>query len=149
MPLVLGPQSMHLVLGPQSPTQLVLGPHSPPDIFKSMPARHLYIHVPFCARRCSYCDFSIAVRSVTPIDEYLGALRTELTQVAQRDDATSQNRRITGRAVRDALETVYLGGGTPSRLGGAGIASVLASVRDHWQMARGAEITVEANPDDI
>ena len=114
-----------------------------------MPARHLYIHVPFCARRCSYCDFSIAVRSVTPIDEYLGALRTELTQIAERDDATSQNRRITGRAVRDALETVYLGGGTPSRLGGAGVASVLASVRDHWQMARGAEITVEANPDDI
>ena len=114
-----------------------------------MPARHLYIHVPFCARRCSYCDFSIAVRSVTPIDEYLAALRTELTQVAERDDATSHDRRITGRAVRDALETVYLGGGTPSRLGGAGVASVVAAVREHWQLARGAEVTVEANPDDV
>jgi len=114
-----------------------------------MPARHLYIHVPFCARRCSYCDFSIAVRSVTPIDEYLVALRAELKQVVERDDATIRNPRIAGKATRDALETVYLGGGTPSRLGGAGVASVLAAVRDHWQLARGAEITVEANPDDV
>src|SRR2546423_2368067 len=122
-----------------------------------MPARHLYIHVPFCARRCSYCDFSIAVRSVTPIDEYLKALRTELAQVASRDDAQRTQllspvrtvRSLSGKAARDALETVYLGGGTPSRLGGAGIASVVDAVRDQWQLTRGAEITVEANPDDI
>lgn len=114
-----------------------------------MPARHLYIHVPFCARRCSYCDFSIAVRSVTPVDEYLAALRTELKQIAARDDDAMQLRRIAGVAGRDALETVYLGGGTPSRLGGAGIASVISAVREHWQLARGAEITIEANPEDI
>ncbi|HKR09797.1 MAG TPA: radical SAM family heme chaperone HemW [Gemmatimonadaceae bacterium] len=122
-----------------------------------MPARHLYIHVPFCARRCSYCDFSIAVRSVTPIDEYIKALRIELPQIASRDDAQRTQlptqdhagRSFAGKASRDALETVYLGGGTPSRLGGAGIASVLDAVREHWQLTRAAEITVEANPDDI
>ena len=122
-----------------------------------MPARHLYIHVPFCARRCSYCDFSIAVRSVTPIDEYLNALRTELAQIAARDDAGRTQlvapdrpaRSLAGKAAREALETVYLGGGTPSRLGGAGIASVVAAVREQWQLTRGVEITVEANPDDI
>ena len=122
-----------------------------------MPARHLYVHVPFCARRCSYCDFSIAVRSVTPIDEYLKALRIELNQVATRDDAqrtqllspARATRSLAGKATRDALETVYLGGGTPSRLGGAGIASVLDAIRDQWQLTRGVEITVEANPDDI
>jgi oxygen-independent coproporphyrinogen-3 oxidase len=122
-----------------------------------MPARHLYIHVPFCARRCSYCDFSIAVRSVTPIDEYVRALRTELAQVAARDDAqraqlfspARAGRSFAGKAARDALETVYLGGGTPSRLGGAGVASVLDAVRERWQLTRGAEITVEANPDDV
>jgi len=136
MPLVLRPQSSHI---------------------PRMPARHLYIHVPFCARRCSYCDFSIAVRSVTPIDEYLKALRTELAQVASRDDAHRTQllfgdrsaRWLTGKPARDALETVYLGGGTPSRLGGAGIASVLDAVRDQWQLTRGVEITIEANPDDI
>ena len=121
-----------------------------------MPARHLYIHIPFCARRCSYCDFSIAVRSVTPIDEYLKALRTELAQVAKRDDERTQLlapdravRSFTGKPARDALETVYLGGGTPSRLGGAGIASLLDDVREQWQLTRGVEVTVEANPDDI
>jgi oxygen-independent coproporphyrinogen III oxidase len=96
--------------------------------------RHLYVHVPFCARRCSYCDFSIAVRAATPVDEYLTALRSEL-KLGAVDNAT--------------LETVYLGGGTPSRLGGVGVAGVLSAVRDHAQIAPNAEITVEANPDDV
>ncbi len=96
--------------------------------------RHLYIHVPFCARRCSYCDFSIAVRSSTPVDEYTWALRTELA----------------GGAVEGSvLDTVYLGGGTPSRLGGLGIADVLSSVRGQASIAPKAEITIEANPDDV
>jgi oxygen-independent coproporphyrinogen III oxidase len=99
-----------------------------------MPPRHLYIHVPFCARRCSYCDFSIAVRNRTPVDEYCGALRTELALGAI-DDST--------------LDTVYLGGGTPSRLGGAGIAAVVKAVRDRATISPSAEITIEANPDDV
>ena len=99
-----------------------------------MPPRHLYIHVPFCARRCSYCDFSIAVRAKTPTDEYLTALRAELAQGAV-DGAT--------------LSTVYLGGGTPSRLGGPGVAGVLSAIRDRAEIAPGAEVTIEANPDDV
>src|SRR3977135_296807 len=99
-----------------------------------MPPSHLYVHVPFCARRCSYCDFSIAVRSRTPIDEYLTALRTELKQGA-----------IEGAT----LDTVYLGGGTPSRLGGPGIAEVLSSVRDRASIAADAEITTEVHPEDL
>jgi oxygen-independent coproporphyrinogen-3 oxidase len=99
-----------------------------------MPPSHLYVHVPFCARRCSYCDFSIAVRSTTPIDEYVKALRSDLAQGSV-DGAT--------------LTTVYLGGGTPSRLGGPGVASVLAAVRERATIAEGAEVTIEANPDDV
>ena len=99
-----------------------------------VPVRHLYIHVPFCARRCSYCDFSIAVRASTPVDEYTSALRTELGS---------------GVVQGSTLDTVYLGGGTPSRLGGRGIATVLSSVRDHASIAANAEITIEANPDDV
>ncbi len=95
---------------------------------------HLYIHVPFCARRCSYCDFSIAVRSSTPVDEYLTALRLEASAT-----------------LREGwnLDTVYLGGGTPSRLGGAGVATLLGIIRDHASIDPGAELTLEANPDDV
>lgn len=100
-----------------------------------MPVGHLYIHVPFCARRCSYCDFSIAVRAATPVDEYVDALRKEL----------AGNHQLTN----SALTTVYLGGGTPSRLGGIGIANVLAAIRDHTAIVGDAEVTIEANPDDV
>ena len=99
-----------------------------------MPPSHLYIHVPFCARRCSYCDFSIAVRSSTPVDEYTSALRTELA---------------TGVIRGSVLDTVYLGGGTPSRLGGLGVAEVLSSVRDNASISPDVEITIEVNPDDV
>lgn len=102
-----------------------------------MPAKHLYIHIPFCARRCSYCDFSIAVRSATPVEEYLRALRTEFDQITRRAPSAVP------------LTTVYLGGGTPSRLGGNGVAAVLDAVRDRWSIDRDPEITIEANPDDI
>ena len=101
-----------------------------------MPARHLYVHVPFCARRCSYCDFSIAVRSSTPVDEYIGALRKEFDGLAVDLEA-------------ETLDTVYLGGGTPSRLGGVGIGEVLTTVRDFARLSAEAEITIEANPDDV
>jgi oxygen-independent coproporphyrinogen III oxidase len=95
---------------------------------------HLYVHVPFCARRCSYCDFSIAVRSRTPVDEYINALRAELAL---------------GAVEGATLDTVYLGGGTPSRLGGLGVANVLSTIRERAQIASNAEVTIEANPDDV
>lgn len=97
------------------------------------PVRHLYIHVPFCARRCSYCDFSISVRSVTPVTSYVESIALEIA----RHDTTAWN-----------LDTIYLGGGTPSRLG-AGVGHVLTLVRDRARVASGAEVTIEANPDDV
>ncbi|MEO8580610.1 MAG: radical SAM family heme chaperone HemW [Gemmatimonadales bacterium] len=97
---------------------------------------HLYIHVPFCARRCSYCDFSIAVRASTPVAEYVAALRKEM--VSRRNELGGST-----------LETVYLGGGTPSRLGGLGVQDVLTAVRDNAELMADAEITIEANPDDV
>ena len=91
---------------------------------------HLYVHVPFCARRCTYCDFAIAVRRRTPVGAYLDALALELG----RADAPS------------APATVYLGGGTPSSLGAEGVerlAALLGLTRPP------AEFTLEANPEDV
>src|SRR6266480_4994813 len=117
--------------------QLVRNPQSPraPFYIGMVLPRHLYILVPFCARRCSYCDFSIAVRSTTPVEEYLGGLRQELLAVSDLADST--------------LDTIYLGGGTPSRLGGLGVRDVLTAVRGHATISDGAEVTIEANPDDV
>lgn len=98
-------------------------------------ARHLYVHVPFCTRRCSYCDFSIAVRRVAPVDEFVAAIEREI-------------QRLSNEPV-DVLDTVYLGGGTPSRLGGDGIARLFEVIDRSFSIAPDAEITIEANPEDV
>lgn len=97
--------------------------------------RHVYVHVPFCARRCSYCDFSIAVRSAVPADDYLRGLGAEL------------DRRFAGGEPW-VLDTLYFGGGTPSRLGAA-LGDAVALVRRRAALAPGAEVTIEANPEDV
>ncbi len=98
--------------------------------------RHLYIHVPFCRRRCSYCDFSIAVRRVVPVDDFLRAVDAELAMRAP-------------DAEPEALTTIYFGGGTPSLIGGDGIARLLDLIRTRFAIATDAEVTLEANPDDV
>lgn len=93
------------------------------------------MHVPFCARRCSYCDFAIAVRRDVPVDEYVRAVTAELEF------------RVPAEGLE--LDTLYLGGGTPSRLGGDGIARLLDRLQSRTRLAPGAEVTLEANPDDV
>lgn len=100
-----------------------------------MRAEHLYVHVPFCARRCVYCDFSIAVRAIVPEDEYLGALRREL-------DARHANSEL-------ALATLYVGGGTPSKLSPEGVTRLFDLIRTRAAISPGTEVTLEANPEDI
>lgn len=96
---------------------------------------HLYVHVPFCARRCVYCDFSIAVRPVVPVDEFARALASEWT--LRHADATFP------------LRTLYFGGGTPSKLGGDGLRRVMDVVLTRATMAPTSEVTIEANPEDV
>ncbi len=98
--------------------------------------RHLYLHVPFCTRRCSYCDFSISVRRDVPVQTFVSAVAAELAL----RDASRQC---------DTLDTLYLGGGTPSRLGEDGVVALLCAVRHAVHVAPDAEVTLEANPEDI
>jgi oxygen-independent coproporphyrinogen-3 oxidase len=95
-----------------------------------VPFLHVYVHVPFCARRCTYCDFAIAVRRSVPVRDYLAALATEA--------------RLSGDA--SAARTLYLGGGTPSQLGGDGIVELARKLRAPAGLE---EFTLEANPDDV
>ncbi len=100
--------------------------------------RHVYVHVPFCARRCAYCDFSIAVRRDVPVEEFTQALLGEL------------DLRFAG-ATPDSwiVDTLYLGGGTPSRLGAEGMATLIDGLRRRLSLVDDAEVTIEANPDDV
>jgi len=100
---------------------------------------HVYIHVPFCARRCSYCDFAIAVRRAVPSGAYVAALLREWT-LWQGEPAWDESREI---------ETIYFGGGTPSRLAPDAIARLLEGLASDRTVTAGAEITLEANPDDV
>ncbi|MDT5350529.1 MAG: hypothetical protein QOH91_3816 [Mycobacterium sp.] len=97
----------------------------------------VYVHVPFCITRCGYCDFNTytpaELGGVNP-DAWLQALGAELELAAARLDAPPVN-------------TVFVGGGTPSLLGGARVVALLEMVREHFQLAPEAEITTEANPE--
>ena len=108
---------------------------------------HLYVHVPFCQRRCSYCDFSIAVRKRIPAREYVEAVLGELAAVRAADPG-----REPGDDGGDSLETIYLGGGTPSLLPPEAISALLTSLLDVFRAtsSRDAlEVTLEANPEDV
>jgi putative oxygen-independent coproporphyrinogen III oxidase len=98
----------------------------------------IYVHVPFCATRCGYCDFNTYTAAelggASP-EGWLAALRLELELAAER------------LGVPPEVRTVFVGGGTPSLLGGDGLASVLDAVRDHFVLAADAEVTTEANPE--
>lgn len=98
--------------------------------------RHLYLHVPFCTRRCSYCDFAIAVRKAVPWRQFARSIDAELQL---RGASTSCG----------ALKTLYLGGGTPSRLGADGIEALFERLWHHVGLVPGAEVTMEANPEDV
>jgi oxygen-independent coproporphyrinogen-3 oxidase len=91
---------------------------------------HLYIHVPFCQRRCSYCDFSIAVRKRIPAREFVDVILKEAAQHQLID-----------------LETIYFGGGTPSLLPPAAIELLLRTTHDVRRTD--VEVTLEANPEDV
>ena len=100
---------------------------------------HVYFHVPFCARRCSYCDFAIAVRRETPSGAYVAAVLREWAAWLEHPVW----------AESPVVRTIYFGGGTPSRLDPAGIGEILTRIRTDRPVEPDAEITLEANPDDV
>ncbi|MDD4965256.1 MAG: radical SAM family heme chaperone HemW [Gallionella sp.] len=102
--------------------------------FKILPPLSLYIHIPWCVRKCPYCDFnSHEARSSFPEQEYVTALIRDLEMALPQ---------IWGRKVY----TIFFGGGTPSLLSGESVAEILRNVRMLLPLSLDAEITLEANP---
>ena len=96
----------------------------------------LYIHIPFCIRKCAYCDFLSAPADQETIARYMDALKKQLVRQA----ASFQDRKI---------DTVFIGGGTPTVLLTEQLAELLETVQINYALAKDIEITVEANPGTI
>ena len=100
----------------------------------TLPTLSIYLHFPWCIRKCPYCDFnSHALSGELPEAEYVAQLCTDIEREAPL---------WAGRPV----QTIFLGGGTPSLFSAAAIAAVLTRVRQSFAVASNAEITLEANP---
>ncbi|HHT9108303.1 MAG TPA: radical SAM family heme chaperone HemW [Candidatus Wunengus sp. YC63] len=95
-----------------------------------MPHNSLYIHIPFCARKCRYCDFNSIVSESKTVDRYLHAIEKELSSLQD----------------RYVFNTVYIGGGTPSILSEVQLEKLLQSVIRYIPSSGIREYTVEANP---
>ena len=93
----------------------------------------LYLHIPFCARKCAYCDFLSAPASREIMDRYVEALKQEIRSAEE-------------LAERYRVSTLFFGGGTPSLLEGQKLAEILETLSQVMPVEAGAEITVECNP---
>lgn len=101
----------------------------------------IYIHVPFCASKCNYCNF-FSVASLSRMQDWTDALTREI----------GLRKHFFGPEVSGALPeagTIYFGGGTPSLMEKADLEKIFSALREHFHWQPGAEITLEANPDDI
>jgi oxygen-independent coproporphyrinogen-3 oxidase len=94
----------------------------------------IYIHIPFCKKACTYCDFHFTT-SLKYADEMVDAICTEITFKKDR--------------INTQLESIYFGGGTPSVLPSAALQKIFDAITKNFSVAANAEITLEANPDDL
>jgi putative oxygen-independent coproporphyrinogen III oxidase len=112
------------------------------------PATALYIHVPFCVSLCPYCDFVVIAGSAArgPRNRMARFLDALMAELELRADALDEAFGVPDGRARPPLDSVYLGGGTPSLLPPDEIERILARVRDRFGIAADAEITLESNP---
>src|SRR5688572_4120555 len=104
---------------------------------ESRTAFGIYVHWPFCAAKCPYCDFNSHVRHVPPDQpRFAAAFARELGHFA----ALTPGRTVT---------SIFLGGGTPSLMLPGTVGAILDAIADHWHVAADAEVTLEANPSSV
>jgi oxygen-independent coproporphyrinogen-3 oxidase len=105
----------------------------------------IYIHIPFCSKACHYCNFHFST-SLKLKNDFLTALLKEIEITAS---AVPGSEETAGYLAGDTIETIYFGGGTPSLLSEQELSAILQQLGNHYSIAPGAEITLEANPDNI
>ena len=105
----------------------------------------IYIHVPFCLRRCGYCDFN----TYTAMDLGAGASRGHYAEMVIREMALIRRWQLDHGIGEPDVSTVFFGGGTPTVLAAADLVAMVDAVRGIWGLTPDAEITTEANPDTV
>ncbi len=95
----------------------------------------IYVHIPFCKKRCSYCDFHFSTTFSSYRSELIAAICLEL--VLRKDELNAEE-----------IQTIYFGGGTPSLLNETELSQIMECIHTHYQVITDAEITFEVNPDD-
>ena len=95
----------------------------------------IYVHWPFCAAKCPYCDFNSHVRTKIDEDGWVAGIEQELEWVATRQGGE-----------RPVVETIFFGGGTPSLMAGKSVGRILEKIARLWPHANDVEVTLEANP---
>ncbi|WP_336635751.1 radical SAM family heme chaperone HemW [Lysinibacillus fusiformis] len=101
-------------------------------------ARGVYIHIPFCHQICNYCDFNKFYFKNQPVDEYIEALGKEMALATQKNPESFRH-----------IETIFLGGGTPTALSPQQLDKLLTLIRTYIPMNSVTEFTSEANPDEL
>ena len=105
----------------------------------------VYIHVPFCLRRCGYCDFN----TYTATDLGAGASRGNYANMVIREMKLTKQWQLDHGIAEPPVSTVFFGGGTPTILAARDLVAMLDAIRKIWGIAPDAEITTEANPDTV
>ena len=101
-------------------------------------ARGIYIHIPFCHQICNYCDFNKVFFKNQPVDEYIEAVGKEIEMTVKESPESFAN-----------VETIFLGGGTPTALSAEQITRLLSLIAKHISLSNVKEFTSEANPDEL
>lgn len=110
----------------------------------------LYVHIPFCATRCPYCDFNVVTGAGDDLrDRYMAALRADVDRLAAAGPAAVAAPTARPGSSWPTLGSVFVGGGTPTQVPPGDLAALLRHIRDTLPVAADAEVTVEANPEDV
>lgn len=112
------------------------------EIEKVMKPLGMYIHIPFCKKKCQYCDFISYENQMEWVEEYVTCLKKEIEQVGRCNQLDEKQ----GIDERIEIQTIYIGGGTPSYIKETYITEILETIRKNFLIQSDAEITIEVNP---
>lgn len=102
----------------------------------------LYIHIPFCKQKCSYCDFCSYAEKQDLVSKYIKCLLQEIKEVGSNNRTDFEN----GKDDLFSVKTIYIGGGTPSVIESQYIVQIIEEIKSNFELEENAEITIEVNP---